>query len=199
MVKVFIEGGGDSEALHSELRRGFAAFFVKAGCKGKMPKIVAGGGRDHTFDRFQTAVTNGERAVLLVDSEELVVENCESPWQHFQKRTGDQHWTKPQNASNDDAHLMVCCMESWFLADRDTLRRYFGQGFNENVLPNENNPIESISKQTILDGLKNATRHCKTKIPYAKGEHSFVLIGRIDPAKVELASPWAKKLLEKLR
>ena len=199
MVKVFIEGGGDSEMLHDELRRGFRMFFLKAGCKGNMPRIVAGGGREQTYDCFKTAVTQGEQAMLLVDSEAHVT--CESPWEHFKMRPGDQNMTKPQGASDkdDDVYLMVCCMESWFLADRDALKAYFGQGYNENALPDINNPVESNSKQSVLDGLKNATRHCKTKRPYAKGEHSFALIGRIDPAKVEQASTWARKLLEKLR
>jgi len=197
MVKVFIEGGGDSDTLHGELRRGFSKFFANAGCAGKMPRIVACGGREQTYDRFKTAINKGEQAILLVDSEAHV--SSESPWEHFQMREGDKHWTKPQGSSDDDAHLMVCCMESWFLADREALKTYFGQGFNENALPHENNAIESISKQTVIDGLKSATKQCKTKMPYAKGEHSFALIGRIDPQKVKAASPWAKKLLDKLR
>ena len=196
---LYIEGGGDQAELHDKLRRGFSKFFDGAGCRGKMPRIVACGGREQTFDRFQTAVFAGEEAILLVDSEELVSETCKSAWEHFQIREGDKHWTKPEGASDDDAHLMVCCMESWFLADRDTLKKYFGQGFNENALPHVNNPIESNTKNNVIDGLKSATRNCKTKIVYNKGEHSFALIGLIDPKKVEKASTWAEKLLDKLR
>ena len=197
-VCLYIEGGGRQKELQEELRRGFRRFFEKAGCGERMPKIVAGGGREQTFDRFQTAITIGEKAILLVDSEDLVHTTCKSPWKHFEQRKGDKHWTQPKEASDDDAHLMVCCMESWFLADRDVLKEYFGHGFNESVLPHKDNPIESVPKQKVLDGLKNATKNCKKKAGYDKGEHSFALIGLIDPKKVEEASPWAKKLLERI-
>jgi len=195
-VSLYIEGGGDQRTLRDELRYGFAAFFSQAGCKGKMPKIVACGGREQAFERFQIAWTSGEQAILLVDSEELV--NSNSAWEHFRQRKGDQHWTKPEGASDDTAHLMVCCMESWFLADREALIKYFGQGFNVNVLPHESNPIESIPKERVFDSLERATKESQ-KGPYDKGNHSFKLIASIDPKKVEEASPWAGKLLDKLR
>ena len=197
-VFLYIEGGGDQAALRDELRRGFAEFFRKAAID-RLPKIIAGGGRNRTYDLYQIAVRQGKTCLLLVDSEDLVEENGESPWKHFLKRKGDEHWTKPLSAADNDVHLMVCCMESWFLADRETLKNYFGQGFNEKSLRHEKNLIESIPKQDVLDGLKKATKNCKTKFVYGKSEHSFALIALIDPQKIEKASPWAEKLLKKLR
>ena len=197
-VFLYIEGGGDRAALHDELRYGFAQFFSKAGCRGTMPRIVACGGRAQAFDRFQTACANGKRAILLVDSETLVNATCESPWEHFQTREGDERLVKPQRVSDDDAHLMVCCMESWFLADRDALTTYFGHGFNENALPHENNQIESIPKERVLGELARATKNSR-KGQYDKGRDSFTLIGLIDPQKIEEKSPWAERLLKKLR
>jgi len=149
-VHLYVEGGGDQAVLHDELRRGFRAFLLKAGCRGNMPRIVACGGRNQAFDSFQTALNTGDKAVLLVDSEELVDVAFQSAWKHFEEREGDKHWVKPANASDDDVHLMVCCMESWFLADRDALVKFFGQGFNEKALPHHNNPIESIKKTTFF-------------------------------------------------
>ena len=89
-------------------------------------------------------------------------------------------------------------MESWFLADKDALSKFFGQGFNSNQLP-QNTNIESVSKEDIYQGLKNATAHCKTKAVYGKGEHSFKILRSIEPKKVRAASPWAARFMEKIK
>lgn len=93
---------------------------------------------------------------------------------------------------------MTQIMESWFLADRDAIKTFFGQGFRENDLPPMNNAVESTAKQQIYSTLARATRDCKTKSAYGKGEHSFKLLTKIDPAKVMQASPWAKRFVDEL-
>lgn len=201
-MKIFVEGGGDSSQLKANCRKGFASFLEKAGLKGKMPRIVACGSRKHAYDDFCTALNNGEEALLLVDSEESVdtglqgTEDYEiwKPWEHLAQREGDK-WLKPTKATNKQCHLMVQCMESWFLADRNTLKSFFGQGFQENQLPATANPIEAIGKQQVYDALAKATADCKTKAQYGKGEHSFKILEQIDPNKVEGASPWAKRCI----
>ena len=193
-VKLYVEGGGDSEALQSLCREAFRGFLEKAGFRGRMPRIVACGGRQTAYDWFRTACAWGETALLLIDSEESV--SVPSPWTHLANRLGDG-FDKPQNATDDHCHLMVVCMESWFLADKDALSRFFGQGFNTKALP-QNMNIEAISKKDIHDGLKRATSNCKTKASYGKGEHSFKILLLVAPDKVRNASPWAKRFLEKL-
>lgn len=201
-MKVFVEGGGNnSSQLKADCRKGFASFLAKAGLKGKMPKIVACGSRKDAYDDFCTALSNGEEAMLLVDSEESVNSSLLGtddeyetwkPWQHLAQREGDK-WLKPENATNKQCHLMVQCMESWFLADRDTLKSFFGQGFQENQLPAAANSIEAIGKQQVYDALEKATADCKTKAQYGKGEHSFKILELIAPSKVIEASPWARR------
>lgn len=94
---------------------------------------------------------------------------------------------------------MTQIMESWFLADRDVLKAFFGQGFKENALPATNNAIEGIAKQQVYAALAQATSNCKTKTAYGKGEHSFRLLANVDPAKITRASPWAKRFVDELR
>lgn len=197
-VFLYIEGGGDQAELRAELRRAFSEFFRKTELKGHCLKTVAGGGRGRTYDLYQTGVGQGKSCVLLVDSEDLVDEKCRSAWDHFKNREGDKQWKKPDGATKSDAHMMVCCMESWFLADREALKQYFDPGFNEAKLPHATNLIESISKEKVFEALKKATKESKGKREYDKGKHSFDLMKRIDPTKVEKSSPWAKKLIDTL-
>jgi len=74
-------------------------------------------------------------------------------------------------------------METWFLADRQALKDFFGQGFRENALPNNPN-AEAIAKDEVLEGLRNATRDCELNRRYAKGARSFQILGRLDAAKI---------------
>jgi hypothetical protein len=202
-MKLYVEGGGDTNFLKAECRRGFSAFLEKAGLKGSMPRIVACGGRKNAYDSFCTAVNARESAMLLVDSEESVSEECQQggntawkPWRHLKNR---DNWQQPANAADDDCHLMVQCMEAWFLADRKILAGFFGPGFREDALPAAGNSIESIGKTTLYQSLSNATKNCKTKPPYKKGDHSFKILAIIAPDKVTAASPWALRFVQGLK
>lgn len=195
-VKVYVEGGGDGKSLRTKCRQGFSSFFAKANLTGRMPRIIACGSRDSAFDKFCTALGSRsaeEFVILLVDSEDPVADGA-GPWLHL--RTRDQ-WKKPGVATDDNAHLMVQCMEAWFLADKDGLAAYFGQGFNRDALP-DRQEIEDVAKGDVLEGLKSATRQCK-KGEYGKGRYSFDILEQTDPANVMAASPHARRLVETLR
>lgn len=159
-----------------------------------MPRIVACGGRDRAYEDFCTAQKTASDAfiVLLVDSEEDV-EIGADPWEFLERR---DNWSKPDGATDDNAHLMVQCMEAWFLADSDALVQFFGNGFNANLLPNRRD-VENIPKQDVYDALKRATRSSRKK-EYRKGNHSFDLLAKLDPQKVMDASPHAKRLVNTL-
>lgn len=94
---------------------------------------------------------------------------------------------------------MVQCMEYWLVADRETLKSFFGKEFKENALPATGAPLESWLKQRVYDGLARATKTCETKGRYDKGAHSFKLLTAIDPAKVVAASPWAARFVAHLK
>lgn len=196
-TKIYIEGGGEGHLLDTLFRQGWTAFFKAAGLEGKMPRIIRGQGRQRTFELFVTAVENPEPGVLpllLVDSEEPVAESY-TEWQHLKARAED-NWDRPAGASDDQAFLMVQVMETWFLADRELLRSYFGPKLRENHLKAWRSLAE-VPKATVLRALDQATAACSP--PYAKGEVSFKLLAKLNPAKVEQACPDAKRLLDRLR
>lgn len=204
MVKLYVEGGGDTAALKAACREGFTTFITTAGLL-KRPRIVACGSRLDAFESYCTAVENGEEAVLLVDSEVAVAaahqqghSDTWQPWLHLKNRPGDG-WDKPAIAPDTDCHLMVQCMESWLIADRATLKSFFGQGFKENQLPAGANALEQVSKADVYTSLAKATRDCKTKPTYGKGEHSFKLLAAINPVSVTSASPWAMRFIDELK
>lgn len=195
-VKVYVEGGGDARALRAQCREKFGKFFCKAGLKGRMPSIHPSGGRQKAFKDFHTAFKNAgakDFIILLVDSEDAVAVE-DGPWKHLKRR---DNWDKPEAATDDNAHLMAQCMESWFLADKGKLAAFFGGGFRQNALPAKLE-VEDISKKDVLDGLKAATRQCGSKGEYHKGRHSLQVLGRLDPMKVTAASPHAGRLVETL-
>lgn len=196
-IKIYVEGGGDRKDLKTRCRQGFSQFFEKAGFNGRMPAVVACGSRQKAYDNFCTAVKtadDNELPMLLVDSEDAV---SESPRQHLHSRDG---WVCPDGVRDEQTHLMVQVMESWFLADRLTLADHFGKGFRKTALPNRTK-IEEVAKQEVFDSLKSATRDCGKDKVYdekAKGKHSFDILGKLDPGKVRKASPHAERLLQAL-
>ncbi|MDR3602816.1 MAG: DUF4276 family protein [Desulfosporosinus sp.] len=131
---------------------------------------------------------------LLVNSEDAVQPQFkDDPWKHLLNR--DQ-WTRPDGATNEQVHLMIECMENWFLADPVTLQNFFGQKFQARSLPSNPN-IEAITKPDVLNGLERASIQTQ-KGKYGKGAHSFKILELIDPNKVIAASLSAQRLIDEL-
>ncbi|MBK1665744.1 hypothetical protein CKO38_15515 [Rhodospirillum rubrum] len=200
MVTLFVEGGGGHAA---DCRKAFSDFLTHAGLS-KKPRIMACGSRKEAYKAYCIALKNRQDAVLLVDSEGPVAPDAQAgepetwqPWRHLKQRQEDG-WDKPEGARDEDCHLMVQCMEYWLVADRETLKSFFGKEFKENALPAIGGPLESRSKKQVYDGLAQATKTCQTK-GYHKGAHSFKLLAAIDPAKVVAASPWAARFVAHLK
>ena len=191
-VHIYVEGGGDQNLTLTKCRRGFSQFFKKIVPSGAQPKIIACGSRIQAYNRFCTAIKQYSDVfcILLVDSEAPVTDD-QGSWHHLKKR---DHWDCPSSATDDNAHLMVQCMESWFLADKNTLADFYGQGFNLNALPKQLN-IEKIPKDDVNQGLEAATRQTKTKGKYHKTRHGFDLLALISPDKVRQTSEHADKLI----
>ena len=163
-----------------------------------MPRVVVCGTRRSAYDDFAEASKNAspdELIILLVDSEDAVPQSRGS-WEYLKGRDEDG-WAKPVGAGDRNAQLMVQCMEAWFMADKDAVAGYFGQGFIEGRMPPNPN-VEEIPKRDVLNGLKEAARHTQ-KGKYEKGEHSFGILERLDPEKVVLKAPHAKALVDLLR
>jgi len=159
-----------------------------------MPSIKACGTRNAAYDDFKTALdaaAPGEYPILPVDSEAPVNQPA---WEHLQSRDG---WQQPDGAEGDQAQLMVQCMETWCVADRQALREFFGHRLREGVLPALDD-LEAKTKDSVQDSPVNATRDCGFQMGYMKGKRSFELLGQLNPAELKKHLPHFERLCEML-
>lgn len=195
---IYIEGGGDSKGLHVRCRQGFRLLLERCGFSGRMPRLVACGGRSAAYGDFKTAheSNKAEYVAMLIDSEKPV-SNPEETWDHL--RNCDR-WERPDGADDEQVLFMTTCMETWIVADRDTLRQHYGSNLQESALPSLIS-LEQGNRQDIQEGLKRATRNCSNA--YQKGKRSFEILGKLEPETMESHLPAfqrAKRILnEKLQ
>ena len=191
-VLIYVEGGSQG-STKSACRQAFRLFLEKAIPPGSF-QVIACGSRAEAFQDFRAALKSHPSAyiILLVDSEGIV---STGPWTHLRTRVGDG-WHQPSGTTDDQAHLMVQVMESWFLADRNILIAYYGKNFRASSLPRRSN-VELIPKHDVFRALEHASR--KTlKGPYHKTKHAFDLLEMIDPTLVRAASAHAGRLFKVL-
>jgi hypothetical protein len=193
-VRIYIEGGGDSKDLQSRCREGFRKLIERTGFEGRMPSTAACGGGNNAYDMFKIALRSAdvnEFPMLLVDSEEPVTT---APWDHLKSRDG---WDRPAVAEDDQAQMMVTCMETWIMADRGALRKVFGAHLRESALfPVEG--LERRSRQDLLAALKNATEDCGKGKGYDKGRRSFQILAELDPETLKENLSYFRRFSETL-
>ncbi len=187
MTVLVIEGGGKgNKALQSRLREGFGELIRRSGVATRH-QIVMGGGRGDAWGEYQRQHALGHQVLCLIDSEHPVL--GEDPWAHVKRHEG---WERPAAASATALHFMVQLTESWFLADANALKRYFGQTF---VVPGN---IETIDKAKVLAQLKTLAA-ASTKREYDKGRDSHALLKLLDPEQIKQRSVWASRFFDALK
>lgn len=190
-IRIYIEGGGDGKESKATLRKGFSKFFQVASIQEII--CVMCGSRNNTFRDFKNALKSHPDAFnfLLVDAE-APVKQSHSPWQHLKST---DNWVLP-DVNESFCHLMVQVMEAWFIADIDTLIKFYGQGFKRNTIPKNLN-VETIDKHSLDKNLKAAT--CNTsRGEYQKIKHASQLLTMLDTAKVRKASPYCDRIFTTL-
>lgn len=181
-IRIYVEGGGDGKNTKATFRQGMSQFLQRL--TGKRVTCVVCGSRNAAHENFTYGLKSHPNAInlLLVDSENFV--KVSSARQHLMNR--DKKWDLSEIDEND-IHLMVQVMESWLIADIDTLADNYGQGFNRNAIPRNNN-VEEISKANIESALKRATERTK-KGEYHKINHGPKLLAIIDVSIVRKKAP----------
>jgi hypothetical protein len=88
-------------------------------------------------------------------------------------------------------------MEAWFLADRDKLREFYGQGFTAKRLP-KTADVEQVPKAKLLTALEHATRAAKTKGKYHKTKHAPNILEMIRLPEVRTKAASCNRLVTTL-
>ena len=194
-IAIYMEGGGDGKENRAALRQGMDTFLqpLKEAARNKaLPwKLVCCGPRNEAFKHFIDAVNSSADVVnvLLVDAEGPVNQSARD---HLQDRDG---WDL-SFAPEETIHLMVQAMEAWIVADLETLKSYYGQGFREKQLPRAKN-LESVPKTDVESSLSEATKDTQKK-SYHKIRHAGDLLKRIDAEKVKARCAHCRRLFEAL-
>ncbi|MFZ2653743.1 MAG: DUF4276 family protein [Victivallales bacterium] len=186
---IYLEGGGDSKELHVRCREGFRKLLEKCGFVGRMPRLSACGGRNEVFDDFKRALSknrNNAYIAMWIDSEDPM-SDIKKAWDHLKNVSTVDKWDMPQGANDEQVLFMTTCMETWIIADRDTLKAHYGSKLRESGLPSPIN-IERQLRHDIQDKLEHATRNCSNA--YEKGKRSFVILSKLntDTLKRDLPS-----------
>lgn len=184
-ARIYLEGGGDSKELHILCREGFRKLLDSCGFTGRLPRLVACGGRTATFDDFQTdhaMKSDSDYVAMLIDSEEPL-DDLEAAWQHLDRYDS---WDTPTGASDEQVLFMTTCMETWIVADRKTLAEHYGSKLQMSALPALHDP-ENRTRQEVQRKLAHATRNCANA--YAKGKRSFEVLGKLSPTELRKHLP----------
>jgi hypothetical protein len=185
-IRIHIEGD-------PKLLPGFRQFLDEL--YGRGPKIDLAMCKANAIADFMSSVKKFPDAinVLLIDSEGPYTAAL------LQQVRQHDHWNTAVGSkiSHGQLHLMVQVMESWFLADRQALQAYYGQGLNENSLPGSPSAVEQVRKDDVLNGLSAATSNT-SKGKYHKTRHAPDLLKSIDPFKVRYSAPSCARLFDYL-
>ena len=185
-VAIIMEGGGERASGRAAIRQGMDQFLapVKQLARERAVrwKLTPWGSRSDAYRRFHAAVRDQEAdvVVLLVDSEGPV---HAAPKRHLTDHDG---WNL-DFAGDNAVHLMVQSMETWIVADTASLAAYYGQDFRATALPSTTD-LESIDRNAIADGLKQATRNTR-KGPYQKIRDGGQLLAHINADVVGTKCP----------
>jgi len=123
---------------------------------------------------------------MWIDSEEPV-EDSDLAWEHLRKVTTVTPWNKPAGAGDDQVLFMTTCMETWIVADRNTLKNHYGSKLQESALPPVLSELEQRTRDEVQDKLVHATRSCSNA--YKKGRRSFEILGKLIPDTLERNLP----------
>lgn len=188
---IFVEGGGDSKELHVRCREGFRKLLESCGYAGRMPRIVACGGRGAAYKDFVTAfsVSGGREFVAMLIDSELPLADVDAAWQHLSMNEG---WRRPAGARDEQVLFMTTCMETWIVADRNALTGHYGSRLQVAALPSLHE-LETRQREAVLNGLERATRDCPNA--YKKGKRSFEVLAKLNPGILEQHLPSFSRML----
>jgi hypothetical protein len=180
MVKektLYVEGSLD--AGNGDLRQGFSCLLEKK-LKGKMPRIVMGGGKKNAIDKFINS--NDVRTFfLLVDLDKV---------ESFRKNDIDDYGLE---SKEEFVFFMIQEMEAWFLSQLDILDSFCKSKISTKIPEKDPREIEKSD-----EFLQNLTKSSK-KRKYHKVKHGVELLKKLDPDILYEKFNAFKNMIDKLQ
>ncbi len=196
-VKVYVEGGGSTQFTRDPLRDGFDIFChdlkLLAYNNDCELTFILCGGKTETIRDFKKALISNNDAikVLLVDSDGPVTQQ---PKKHLK--------IKIPEVTDDQCHLMVQIMESWFLADLNALRGFYIDELDDKELNKyqDINNVENIDKKDIEQVLIQATKETSygNYWEYGKTLHASKILKRLNANTVRKKAKHCDRLFTTL-
>jgi hypothetical protein len=175
------------------LKPGFSTFFRELRRRAREQRCsfhpIPCGAGPVACRNFAVALRNHARAwnILLI--------NSECPYQvGLAASLCNRYKWKESHA--ESIYWMVQMMEAWFHADREALKRFYGEGFRLRALKANPN-VEAILKRDLVSGLGAATKQTnKGNYYHDKVNHALSLLSMINPGLVRAAAPNCAKLFQ---
>jgi len=196
-LRLYVEGGGDSQEGKACLRAGFNEFLrqVREACRSAQVRwnLTCAKCDSETIKAFLNSVRQYRQAwtAVLIDADCCHKDGAADAWELMCKRHRDIH-----DVERSQCHVMVYKMESWFLADPDALEQHFGKGFDRTVLPKLEN-FEQVSGAAVDDYLRKALRSINRR-EYHKIQDAGKLLHLLNPDRVRKHSPSCNRLFDTL-
>lgn len=183
-ILVYIEGkGGGSGSKRKyndgEFRQSWKKFLQPLADLAREHKIVffkciPGRGGTDTAETFENPlpIHKGALRILLVDSE-IPVSDISKPWDALKRKA-------PTWADDKNCYLMVQCLETWLLADVESLKVHYNKPkkcFKENKIKAWSN-LETTDRKTLQGALEQATADCSNSYSHADGNLLIAVVQR---------------------
>ena len=192
---VYVEGGSSRRSERTRFLLAMRTFLRKGATHGgnppPAPEVVVCGSRGEALRKFRRACSrpSATTPLLLVDAEGPVDWDRGSARDHLQRV---DNWNL-RFTDDRSVHLMVQFMETWFVADPETVEAYYGKGFRKKALPAAADP-ERVGKSQVLSALKQATARTRRR-RYDKTRDAPALLERLDSRRVATRCRGCARLL----
>ncbi len=185
---LFIEGEHNSP--NGDLRMGYSKLLAQK-LKGKMPKIIMGGGfsqggKNQTIHKFKTHKLNADLALLLVDLDKPEKDR-ENDLRH-ENLLGHK----------ENVFYMIQELESWFLSQPEMLDKFYGKDNLHKKISNKIPKKKACEIEHPDEELMRITKNTK-KGTYHKIKHAVELLRLLDANKLEMEFEDFKNLIERIK
>jgi hypothetical protein len=182
---LFIEGEPNSP--NGDLRQGLSKLLEQQ-LKGKLPKMILGGGKSQTINKFKTNKLKAQQFLLLID--------LDKPKECLNEDLEDNKLSEYA----ENVFYMVQEMESWFLSQPKILDKFYGKDKNGKLVSQKMTKKKAIEIAHPDEELRRLTQNLvKPCGEYHKIRHAVELLKLLDCSQLASEFTEFKRLIDKLK